>query len=74
MPAPATYFQLVDYAAVSDRPDTEFALELLRTHGVVAIPVSPFCAAPPPGERLLRLCFAKHDATLEAAAERLRRL
>jgi methionine transaminase len=73
-PAPATYFQLVDYGAVSDRPDTEFALELLREHGVVTIPVSPFCAAPPPGERLLRLCFAKHDATLVAAAERLRRL
>ena len=73
-PAPATYFQLVDYRAVSDLPDTEFALELLRRHGVVTIPVSPFCAEPPPGERLLRLCFAKHDATLEAAAERLRRL
>ena len=73
-PARATYFQLVDYAAVSSLSDTEFALELIRTHGVAGIPVSPFCASPPPEERLLRLCFAKEDATLVAAAERLTRL
>ncbi len=73
-PARSTYFQLVDYGAVSDLPDGEFALELVRRHGVAAIPVSPFCAAPPPGERLVRLCFAKEDATLAAAAERLARL
>ena len=73
-PTPATYFQLVDYTAVSPLPDTEFALELIRTHGVATIPVSPFCAAPPAGERLVRLCFAKEDATLVAAAERLARL
>ena len=73
-PAPATYFQLVDYSAISDLPDAEFALKLIRTAGVAAIPVSPFCAHPPPGERLVRLCFAKQDATLVAAAERLTRL
>jgi methionine transaminase len=73
-PARSTYFQLVDYSAVSDLPDTEFALELIRGHGVATIPVSPFCSAPPPGERLVRLCFAKEDATLVAAAERLSRL
>ncbi len=73
-PARSTYFQLVDYSALSDLPDTEFALELVRRHGVVAIPVSPFCAAPPPGERLVRLCFAKEDATLVQAAERLARI
>ena len=73
-PARATYFQLVDYGAVSDLPDTEFALGLIRSHGVAAIPVSPFCATPPPRERLVRLCFAKEDATLVAAAERLARL
>jgi methionine aminotransferase len=71
VPTSATYFQLVDYAAVSGLADTEFAQELLRRHGVVSIPVSPFCAAPPAGERLVRLCFAKSDATLVAAAERL---
>jgi len=73
-PARSTYFQLVDYAAISDLPDTEFALDLIRRHGVATIPVSPFCSAPPPGERLVRLCFAKEDATLVSAAERLARL
>jgi len=74
VPAQSTYFQLVDYSAISDQRDTDFALELIRKHGVVTIPVSPFCAAPPPGERLVRLCFAKEDATLEQAAERLARV
>jgi len=70
-PARATYFQLVDYSAISELADTEFALDLIRRHGVASIPVSPFCEAPPRGERLVRLCFAKEDATLVAAAERL---
>jgi methionine aminotransferase len=74
VPARSTYFQLIDYSAISDRPDTEFALELIRSHGVVSIPVSPFCATAPPAERLVRLCFAKEDATLEEAAARLRRV
>jgi len=74
VPARATYFQLVDYSAISDLPDAEFSLDLIRRHGVASIPVSPFCTAPPPGERLVRLCFAKEDATLVAAAERLARL
>jgi methionine aminotransferase len=71
VPARATYFQLVDYSAISDLPDSEFALHLIRTSGVASIPVSPFCEKPPTGERLVRLCFAKQDATLAAAAERL---
>ena len=70
-PARATYFQLVDYSAVADEPDTVFAQRLLREHGVVTIPISPFSAAPPAAERLVRLCFAKGDATLAAAAARL---
>ena len=74
VPAESTYFQLVNYSAISELPDTEFALDLIRRHGVVSIPVSPFCAAAPRGERLVRLCFAKEDATLQAAAERLVRV
>ena len=74
VPAQSTYFQLVDYSSISDRPDTEFSMELIRKHGVVTIPVSPFCANPPATERLVRLCFAKEDATLEEAASRLARV
>jgi methionine aminotransferase len=71
-PARGTYFQLLDCSAVTDLPEGEFALALLREHGVAAIPVSAFCQAPPPGERLLRFCFAKPDPVLQAAAQRLR--
>jgi methionine aminotransferase len=70
-PVHGTYFQLADYSAVSDLPDAAFCEELTRRHGVAAIPLSPFCDAPP-AARLIRFCFAKKDATLEAAAAKLR--
>ena len=69
--AAGTYFQLADYSAVSDLPDSEFCVELTRRHGVAAIPLSPFCNEPPHA-RLIRFCFAKDDATLERAAAQLR--
>jgi methionine transaminase len=74
LPVPGGYFQLVDYSAISDLPDREFCEWLTREHGVASIPLSPFYAEPPPGQRLARLCFAKTDATMEAAAERLCRV
>jgi methionine aminotransferase len=70
-PSHGTYFQLVDYSAVSQASDIEFCRQLVDHHGVAAIPVSHFCETPPDC-RLLRFCFAKSDATLETAAERLR--
>jgi methionine aminotransferase len=73
-PARATYFQLVDYSAVSDLPDVEFARQLTIRHGVAAIPISVFSAKPVAAERIVRFCFAKHAATLAAAAEKLRLL
>jgi methionine aminotransferase len=73
-PARGTYFQLLDASGVTELPEGEFALELLRKHGVAAIPVSAFCRTPPAGERLLRFCFAKPDTVLEAAAARLQRV
>jgi methionine aminotransferase len=69
-----SYFQLVDYSAVSDLDDDAFARWLCFTHGVASIPLSPFYAAPPAGQRIVRLCFAKSDATLDAAIERLERV
>jgi methionine aminotransferase len=70
LPAAGTYFQLADYAAVSGLSDTDFCVQLARKHGVAAIPLSPFCAQAPDA-RLIRFCFAKEDATLARAAERL---
>jgi methionine aminotransferase len=72
-PAAGTYFQLLDYSAISSQSDVDFAESLIRDAGVAAIPLSPFYAQPP---RLsyLRFCFAKNEDTLERAAERLRKL
>jgi len=74
LPVPGGYFQLVDYSATKDMDDLEFCRWLTIEKGVAAIPLSPFYAKPPPGQRLARLCFAKHERTLEAAIERLREL
>lgn len=43
-------------------------------HGVTVIPVSAFYRqpdAPESNHRIVRFCFAKKDATLDAALERL---
>ena len=74
LPVAGGYFQLVDYSAVSDLPDEAFAKWLTTEKGVAAIPLSPFCDSPPAGQRLVRLCFAKNAATLDAAIERLQKI
>ncbi len=71
---PGGYFQLVDYSAVSDLDDVAFCHWLTIEHGVASIPLSPFYETAPVGQRLARLCFAKNEATLDAAIERLHAL
>jgi methionine aminotransferase len=73
-PAASTYFQLADYSAVSDLPDVDFARWLTTERGVAAIPISVFSADAPTHEHIVRFCFAKHEATLDAAAIKLRDL
>jgi methionine aminotransferase len=74
LPVAGGYFQLVDYSAVSDLDDLAFCRWLTVEHGVASIPLSPFYASPPAGQRLARLCFAKSEATLDAAIARLQSL
>ena len=74
LPVPGGYFQLVDYSAVSELDDAAFCRWLTIEKGVAAIPLSPFYAAPPPGQRLARLCFAKLPETLDAAIARLEKV
>ncbi|MBV0934460.1 pyridoxal phosphate-dependent aminotransferase [Marinobacterium weihaiense] len=69
-PVAGTYFQILDYSAISDLPDTEFVHWLIEHAGVAAIPLSVFYEQPPAMKRI-RLCFAKHVETLDQAAERL---
>ena len=68
-----TYFQMLDYSAISTEADDVFARRLIQEHGVAAIPTSAFLQDVNPGP-VLRFCFAKRDETLERAAERLRGL
>ncbi len=68
-----SYFQCVDYSAVSDLPEAEFCRWLTTEIGVAAIPLSAFYDG---GfeQRIARLCFAKKDETLALGLQRLARL
>jgi methionine aminotransferase len=70
LPCEGTYFQTVDYSAVSALSEVDFARWLTTTVGVAAIPLSAFYAD---GfdQGIVRFCFAKQDATLDDALERL---
>lgn len=68
-----TYFQMLDYSALSTEPDLAFARRITREHGVAAIPPAVFYHTGD-DHRVLRFCFAKGDETLAAAAERLCRI
>ena len=71
LPSAATWFVTVDLAASGLEPDDEaVARRIIREAGVAAIPVSAFCGDEP-AQGYLRFCFAKEDATLDAAIERL---
>jgi len=69
--AEATYFVNVDLASLGLNEDDEtFCKRLVLEHKVAAIPVSAFYATDPI-RSVVRFCFAKRDATLDAALERL---
>nr|WP_042551412.1 pyridoxal phosphate-dependent aminotransferase [Ralstonia solanacearum] len=70
LPCQGTYFQCVDYSAISDLPEAEFAKWLTGEIGVAAIPVSAFYSQPHESG-VVRFCFAKRDETLRLALERL---
>jgi len=73
LPSRGSYFQCVDYSAVSTLSEAQFCRWLTTEIGVAAIPVSAFY----PGgfeQRLARFCFAKKDETLALALQRLARL
>jgi methionine aminotransferase len=74
LPSPGTFFLLADYSDISDQKEADFAIWLTQTHGVTVIPVSAFYQssdAPASNHKLVRFCFAKQEATLDLALERL---
>ncbi|MES2228355.1 MAG: pyridoxal phosphate-dependent aminotransferase [Pseudomonadota bacterium] len=68
-----SYFQCVDYSAVSELPEADFCRWLTTEIGVAAIPLSAFYRS---GfeQGIARFCFAKRDETLQLALARLARL
>lgn len=73
LPSDGTYFQCVDYSAVSTMPEADFAKWLTTEIGVAAIPTSAFYSESKESG-IVRFCFAKNDKTLQTAVERLARV
>ena len=70
LPSEGTYFVNIDIAPLADAGDVAFCRDLVETHGVAAIPVSAFYAEDAV-TNVVRFCFAKQRATLDAALARL---
>lgn len=73
LPAEGSYFQCVQYEAISDLSEIEFSKWLTSEVGVAAIPVSAFYHAPKESG-VVRFCFAKKDQTLRLALDLLAKL
>ena len=70
LPCHGSYFQMLDYTAIADESDQDFARRLTIEHGVASIPPSVFYHLND-DHKVLRFCFAKKDTTLEQAGEKL---
>ena len=70
IPSQGTYFVNVDIGALGLDDDVAFCTQLVERYGVAAIPVSAFYAQDHV-RTVVRFCFAKNDATLDAGLERL---
>lgn len=66
IPSEGTYFQLLDYSAITEEPDTDFAKRLIIDHKLASIPISPF-NVDDRDDKVLRFCFAKKEETLAQA-------
>jgi methionine aminotransferase len=67
IPSSGSYFESYSYAAISDESDKVFAERLVKEFGVAVIPMSAFYHNGT-DHKVIRLCFAKKEATLDAAA------
>jgi methionine aminotransferase len=70
LPSQGSFFQCLDYSAISDEADVDLADRLTREIKVASIPISVFYETAP-SDKILRFCFAKSDEMLTEAAQRL---
>ena len=73
IPSSGSYFESYSYAAISNESDKVFAEKLVKDYGVAVIPMSAFYHDAT-DNKVIRLCFAKKEATLEAAAACLQKI
>ncbi len=71
IPSQGSYFEILDYSNISDELDHDFTYRLATEYGVGVIPVSAFLHEKNK-MKMIRVCIAKNNETLEQAAERLR--
>ncbi len=75
-PCEGTFFQMVSYASIASlagKTELEVCQWLTTEAGVAAIPLSSFYQLPVEN-KTIRFCFAKKEATLELALQRLSKL
>lgn len=68
IPSDGTYFQLLDYSKVTDESDLVFSERLAKVNKLATIPTSVFNANQEDFKQV-RICFAKTEETLNAAAK-----
>ena len=73
LPGAGSFFLLADYSAFSDESDSELVKRLIVECGVATIPLSAFYTDGT-DNKLIRLSFAKDEATLRAGAQALCRV
>lgn len=73
MSCSGSYFQSVGYEKITDMNDVEFAKKLTIENKIASIPTSVFYHNNA-DNKVLRLCFAKDQDTLEKAAEALMKI
>jgi aspartate/methionine/tyrosine aminotransferase len=74
LPIHGSYFLMADVSDLGFATDVDLCRYLVTEIGVAAVPPSAFYVDPARAPLLARFCFAKEDATLQAAGERLRKL
>ncbi|MGH9799603.1 MAG: aminotransferase class I/II-fold pyridoxal phosphate-dependent enzyme, partial [Blastocatellia bacterium] len=68
------YYIITDISGFGFENDVKFTQHLIKELGVAVVPGSSFYRRPELGAQQVRFCYCKKDETLEAAAERLRKL
>ncbi|MBS1788855.1 MAG: aminotransferase class I/II-fold pyridoxal phosphate-dependent enzyme [Acidobacteria bacterium] len=68
------YYIITDISEFGFENDIKFTQYLIKEIGVAVVPGSSFYRRPELGAQQVRFCYCKKDETLEAAAEKLRKL